>query len=102
MPILSVLMSGLFASLADFFVQFFSKEIALRMAFGALFVAGFTTLLVAVQATLTSIAFVMPAGLVAAFQTAFPSNLATCVSAAITVDSLVVGYRLYIMGAGGR
>jgi hypothetical protein len=100
MPLLGVLVSGLFAGLADFFLAYFTKEVALRLAFGTLFVGGFAVLFTTVSGILSGLSLAMPDALVAAFQTAFPSNLSSCVTAAITTDSVCAGYRLYLLGAG--
>lgn len=100
MGALGQLMLVLFTGLADFFVKFFSQQVALRLAFAALMVAAFATLWAAMQGLLTAITVTAPDVVVAGLSMVLPSNVAGCVSAMLSADAAVAGYRLYCLGIG--
>jgi hypothetical protein len=102
MPLLGGLMLTLFAGLLDFFVKFFTRDVALRLAFGALMVASFVVLYGAAVGLMSAIAVTMPSFLVSAIAFAFPSNVSGCLAAALGADAACMGYRLYVVGLGGR
>jgi len=98
MPVLGGLLVTLFTGLVDFFVHFFTREVALRLAFGAMMVAGFTLLFGAMSAALAALAVVTPDALVTGMSWVFPDNTAACLSAILATDSACVGFRLYMLG----
>jgi len=100
MPLLGGLLVTLFSGLFEFFVAFFAREVALRLAFAALVVAGFATLYGVGVGLVSGIAYVMPAGLATVFAFVFPANVVSCVSAVLTVDGAVLAFRLYVTGMG--
>ena len=100
MPILGGLLVGLFTALAEFFVAFMAKDVAMRLAFGALAVAGFATLYAVTWGLMSGISLSMPTILSDALVFVFPSNLASCVAAALGTDAACVAYRLYVVGLG--
>lgn len=102
MPLLGGLMVALFTALADFFLKFFTKNVALRLAFGALVVGGFGVLYAAAQASVAALSVGMPDALAAGLSFVLPGNAAACLSAALAADLGALGYRLYVTGLGGN
>lgn len=100
MPLLGGLMVGLFTSLAEFFLLFFTQSAALRLAFAALVVLAFSTLYVVITGLISGIVYTMPAGLVSAFAFVFPENISACISAALGCDAACMGAAIYIYELG--
>jgi hypothetical protein len=98
MPILGALMLTLFTGLVDFFVKFFTREVAIRLALAALIVAAFATLYTALQVLVASVAISMPGGLVTAIEFMMPANITACASVVLATDAAVAGFRLYVAG----
>lgn len=98
MPVLGALVAALFGALVDFFVVYFTRTIALKLAFTALIVTAFGVLYVAMQALVAGIAYTMPSGLVVVFEFVFPSNVVPCMAAVIACDSVVAGFRIFAAG----
>lgn len=102
MPLLGGLLVTLFTGLVDFFVRFFTRDVALRLAFGALLVAGFATLYAAIAAALAAVSVVTPDAVLQGFSWFLPANTAACVSAMLATDAACTGFRLYVLGVAVR
>lgn len=98
MPILGGLMAALFTALFDFFVVYFTRTVAIKLAFAALITSAFGLLLVSMEALVAGISYSLPSGLLAVFQFVFPSNVVPCMAAVIACDSVVAGFRLFASG----
>lgn len=98
MPVLAGMIGALFAGLFDFLVTYFSRTVALKLAFGAMITAAFGVLMVSLNLAVSALAYTMPEGLVVAFQFVFPGNVVTCAAAAIAADAVIAGFRLFVSG----
>lgn len=98
MPILGTLVLTLFTGLVDFLVVYFTRTVAIKLAFGALIVTAFGVLSVSINVAVSALAYSMPSTLVTAFAFLFPANVVNCVAAVIACDSVVAGFRLFVSG----
>lgn len=98
MPILGGLVAALFTGLFDFLVVYFTRTVALKLAFAAMITTAFAVLLLSMNALVSGIAYTMPPGLVVAMQFVFPSNIVSCLAAVIACDSVCAGFRLFASG----
>jgi len=95
MPLLSALMISIFGSVLDFFLHYFTKKVALRLAGVSIAVAAFLSLYAFVSASMLALTVSLPPLLSQAFLFLFPSNVNACVSAALGVEIACTGYRLW-------
>lgn len=98
MPILASLVMALFGALFDLLVVYFTRTVALKLAFGAMITAAFAVLMVSMNLAVAAIAYSMPTGLLNVFLFLFPSNVVPCLAAVIACDSVIAGFRLFVSG----
>lgn len=95
MPLLASLLSGLFGALVEFFARYFTKKVALATAAVAAFGALTLALWAAVTVALAGIAYSFPGGSAVAVGVwlMVPDNGPACISAIISIDTAVGLYR---------
>ncbi len=98
MPLLAAFLASLMGFLVDFFVVYFTRTVALKLAFAAMIVTAFGVLAGAMAGAVALISMGLPSLLVAIFAFAFPSNIIPCAAAVIACDASVAGFRLFIAG----
>jgi len=100
MPLLGALVLASFTALVDFFVAFLTREVALRVAFGVLMVAGVATLAASVSAGMALLTHSLPEGLAEVFLFVFPGNVTECLAFVVATEAGCAGYRAYLLGFG--
>jgi len=100
MPILAAFLGTLFGGLVEFFVKYFSKSVALKLAFATLMVGGVTAAVAVLEGLVTALQVSMPPDLAQAFATILPSNTQACLSAVLATEAVCSGLRLYLLGMG--
>lgn len=83
MPYFAVVIGTLFASLLGFFAKYFTKKIALGLAFIALLIAITAAFVATIEALFLSIYYFAPVELNSAMSMFLPSNFKVCISAII-------------------
>ncbi len=100
MSSLGALLAALFAGFFEFAVKYFTREIALRVAFGTMWVSGAALLFVALHTAMAALTYTMPEGLASALLFVFPGNVNTCIAALISVEATCAGFKVYMLGFG--
>lgn len=85
MPILASLLVSLFGALAQFFVTYFTKKVAIGLALVATFGGITAALLIAMRLLISGVAPIIGTGNFAVgLAIAFPANASTCITAIVT------------------
>ena len=100
MPLGGVLVLSVFSGLVDILIQIFTREVAMRIAFGALMVGGFTLLAASVAAAMALLTATLPVGLADVFLFVFPGNVNACLAVVVTTEAACAGYHAYLLGFG--
>jgi hypothetical protein len=95
MPLLSGLLISVFGYLMDFFLKWFSKGAAIRLAGVAMAIAGYATLYGIVSGIMLTITVTLPTVLAQSFLFLFPSNVNSCIAAGLGVEVACTAYKLW-------
>jgi Na+/phosphate symporter len=100
MPIFASLLTGLFGKLFDYFAAHFARNVAFKLAVGAMIVAAFWVVYAAVYSSVSLLSMAVPTTLAEAFAFVLPGNVDACLTAVVTTHVTVLSFRLWQIAIG--